>query len=176
MPKHAKAAIAELHGWTLFGHPCFLDQLERLLDAVEMERVRAGPDKPDSANAKVLAAITTLILEEIPTDPTRPEYRQGETLGSKRKHWFRAKFGGGRFRLFFRYRTDVRIIVYAWVNDEKTLRTYGKRSDAYAVFTRMLDMGDPPDSWGALLAASQHPETVERASRVVKRARRTRRS
>jgi len=173
VPKHAKPAIAELHGWTLFGHPCFLDQLERLLDAVEKERVR--PNEPDSANAKVLAAIATLILDEVPTDPTRPEYRQGDTLGSKRKHWFRAKFGGGRFRLFFRYRSDVRIIVYAWVNDEKTLRTYGKHTDAYAAFTRMLDAGNPPDSWEALLAASQHPETVERAARVVKRARRQRR-
>ena len=65
-----------------------------------------------------------------------------------RKHWFRAKFGAGRFRLFFRYSTRAKIIVFAWVNDEATLRTYGARSDAYAVFRKMLDKGDPPDAPG----------------------------
>jgi transposase len=38
-------------------------------------------------------------------------------------------------RLFFRYRETktAKIIILAWVNDEQTLRAYGKASDAYAV-------------------------------------------
>jgi toxin YhaV len=75
-------------------------------------------------------------------------------LGPSRKHWFRAKFGGGRFRLFFRYSSSAKIIVYAWVNDNETLRTYGAKSDAYAVFKAMLDRGNPPEDWAELLTSS----------------------
>ena len=94
------------------------------------------------------------MIEVIPVDPTRPEFRQGGTLGSSRKHWFRAKFGGGRFRLFFRYSSSAKIIIFAWVNDRDTLRTYGSKTDAYAVFKGMLDHGNPPEDWDALLKGS----------------------
>ncbi|MFV1920915.1 type II toxin-antitoxin system YhaV family toxin, partial [Sphingomonas sp. MJ1 (PH-R8)] len=40
------------------------------------------------------------------------------------------------------------------VNDATTLRTYGSRTDAYAVFKGMLDKGNPPDDWTALLKAA----------------------
>jgi len=99
----------------------------------------------------VLAALRKLVFETIPSDPTRADYRQGATLGADRKHWFRAKFGGQRFRLFFRYSTAARVIVFAWVNDADTLRTYGAKTDAYAVFRSMLDKDNPPDDWAALV-------------------------
>jgi toxin YhaV len=83
-------------------------------------------------------------------------------LGTDRKHWFRAKFGGGRFRLFFRYDSKSRIIVYAWVNDETTLRAYGAKTDAYAVFRGMLDKETPPDSWDALLKAARAEAAAQR--------------
>jgi toxin YhaV len=140
-----------VNGWQLFAHPLFLGQLEKLAAAVERERKKDPHGWRGSANAKLLAALRQLVFETIPQDPARPEYRQGGTLGEARKHWFRAKLGAGRFRLFFRYSTSARVIVFAWVNDETTLRTYGARSDAYAVFRKMLDKGDPPDSWEALL-------------------------
>lgn len=143
-----------VNGWQLFAHPLFLDQLDRLVAAVERTRTKESRGWRKSANAKLLAALRRLVFEAIPQDPTRAEYRQGGTLGGARKHWFRAKFGNGRFRLFFRYSTSARIIVFAWVNDETTLRTYGAKSDAYAVFRKTLDKGDPPDSWEALLAAA----------------------
>lgn len=41
---------------------------------------------------------------------------------------------GRRFRLFFRYDSKARAIVFAWVDDEQTLRSAGSRSDPYAVF------------------------------------------
>ena len=162
--RHAAAAgasLGEAHGWILFAHPCFLDQLESLLDAIEKE--------PGSANTKTLAAITKLILDVIPRDPASKEFRQGDTLGGDRQHWFRAKFGGGRFRLFYRFRADARIIVYGWVNDESTLRTYGKRTDAYAVFARMLNTGNPPDDWDALLAGANDEAAAKRTAVATKR-------
>lgn len=49
----------------------------------------------------------------------------------------------------------ARVIVYAWVNDEQTLRSSGSKSDPYAVFEKMLGRGNPPDDWNALVLASK---------------------
>ena len=143
------------NGWHLFAHPLFLAQLEKLTVAVEKLQQSDPVGYQKTPNAKLLAALRQLVFETIPSDPTRADYRQGGTLGSDRKHWFRAKFGNGRFRLFFRFDSKAKIIIFAWVNDETTLRTYGSKTDAYAVFRKMLDEGNPPDSWSALLDASK---------------------
>ena len=139
----------------MFAHPLFLAQLEKLTVAVEKLQQSDPVGYQKTANAKLLAALRQLVFETIPSNPTRADYRQGGTLGSDRKHWFRAKFGNGRFRLFFRFDSKAKIIIFAWVNDETTLRTYGSKTDAYAVFRKMLDEGNPPDSWPALLDASK---------------------
>jgi toxin YhaV len=151
-----------VNGWQLFAHPLFLDQFEKLAGALERLRKKDPRGWRQSANAKLLAALRQLVFEVIPQDPTRPEYRQGGTLGGDRKHWFRAKFGCGRFRLFFRFSTGAKVIVFAWVNDENTLRTYGSKSDAYAVFRKMLDKGNPPHDWAALLRAASESDAQAR--------------
>jgi toxin YhaV len=148
--------VITINGWTLYAHPLFLDQIEKLTLAVERAAKKNPGGYTASADAKLLAAMRKLMFEVIPVDPTRPEFRQGGTLGPSRKHWFRAKFGGGRFRLFFRYSSSAKIIIYAWVNDANTLRTYGSKSDAYAVFKSMLDRGKPPEDWAALIGQSTH--------------------
>lgn len=151
-----------VNGWTLFAHPLFLDQLNALVRKVESLR-RKDPASYRQKNAtKRLAAIRKLIFEVITQDPSRAEFRQGKTLGEQHKHWFRAKFFQ-QYRLFFRYHASSKIIVYAWVNNTKTLRAYESKSDAYRVFRRMLDSGNPPDGWESLLAE---------AKRVKKRFRR----
>jgi toxin YhaV len=122
--------MISVNGWTLYAHPLFLEQLEKLIKAAEKAKIKNPKTYQKSANTKLLAAIRKLAFEDIPVDPARPEYRQGGTLGKTRKHWFRAKFASGRFRLFFRYSSSAKIIVYAWVNDRDTLRTYGSKSDA----------------------------------------------
>ena len=95
------------------------------------------------------------MFETIPTDPALAAYRQGNTLGPDMRHWFRAKFGRQRFRLFFRFRSEEKIIVYAWVNDAESLRTYGSKTDAYAVLRSMIESGNPPNDWAALLRSSK---------------------
>ena len=156
------------HGWQLFAHPLFLDQIEKLIASVEKAQSKNPQGYQKSANAKLLAALGKLILDQIPENPARPEYRQGATLGEDRKHWFRAKFGGGRFRLFFRYNANAKIIVYAWVNDQDTLRTYGSKTDAYAVFRTMLNAGNPPDTWPALLDAAKTQASINRLTKVAR--------
>jgi toxin YhaV len=151
-----------VNGWQIFAHPLFLDQIETLIAAVERAKAKDPAGFQKTANAKVLAALRKLVFETIPSDPTRADYRQGATLGADRKHWFRAKFGGQRFRLFFRYSTAARVIVFAWVNDADTLRTYGAKTDAYAVFRSMLDKDNPPDDWAALVRGAGGPAAVIR--------------
>ena len=155
-----------VNGWTIFAHPLALAQLERATAAVETARVADPTGFRGTAQAKLLAMLVKLLFETIPADPTRPEYRQGDTLRTARKHWFRAKFGNGRFRLFFRYDSTTKVIIFAWVNDETTLRTYGSKTDAYRVFKAMLDKGNPPDDWKALLAAASENAVVERLEKA----------
>ena len=139
----------EAHGWTLLFHDCIVEQLAKLARAYQAELSKGIAH---GANGKTLAAISRLVLQEIPSDPGNRKYRQGGTLGDKYKHWFRAKFFG-RFRLFFRYHTGAKTIVYAWVNDESTLRQAGGKNDPYAVFRKMIERGTPPDDWNALAKA-----------------------
>jgi toxin YhaV len=145
--------MAIANGWTLYEHPAFASQREKLQRAVENTRRKDPEGYPSSDDAKLLAAIARLTLELIPADPGAAQFRQGGTLGKARKHWFRAKFGNGRYRLFYQFNSRAKVIIYAWVNDESTLRTYGGKRDAYAVFRAMLDKGDPPDSWNDLAKA-----------------------
>ena len=166
MAKGKAEAGHERHGWRLHAHPLFLDQLGRLLAAVERAKGSDPQGWQGKTDARLLAALQGLVLDRIPRDPLAAEFRQGNTLGRERRHWFRAKFGGNRFRLFFRADSRARVIVYAWVNDRDTLRKAGASSDPYSVFAGMLASGNPPDDWPTLLAAAQAPEAVRRFGTV----------
>lgn len=123
----SQSAPFVVNGWALFAHPLFLAELEAITRQVERLRHK---------------------------DPTRSEYRQGNTLGDDHKHWLRAKFFQ-QYRLFFRYHAPSKVIVYAWVNDEDTKRAYESSDDAYRVFRKMLESGHPPDDWNQLLAQAR---------------------
>jgi toxin YhaV len=143
-----------VNDWTVFAHPLFLAQLEEIMRQIEVLQKKdpAGFTKKNAP--KRLTAIAKLAFEVIPQDPTRSEYRQGNTLGDDHKHWFRAKFFQ-QYRLFFRYHAPSKVIVYAWVNDEDTKRAYENSDDAYRVFRKMLENGHPPDDWNQLLAEAR---------------------
>jgi toxin YhaV len=136
--------------WRLYAHPAFSEPFEHL--AAEVARLRKGD--PDGyvrhPKAKLLRRIVDLIETEIPRDPGAAEYSLGNTLGPALRHWRRAKFLG-RFRLFFRYNSRAAVIIYAWVNDENTLRKAGGASDPYHVFGDLLRRGRPPDDWADLI-------------------------
>ncbi|BAZ16386.1 hypothetical protein NIES4071_82620 [Calothrix sp. NIES-4071] len=143
-----------INGWSIFAHPLFLDELEELLNSVELLRQNDPQNYHKKNTTKRLAAIIKLVFEVIPTEPTRNEYRQGATLGDKYKHWFRAKFFQ-QYRLFFRYHQESRIIIFVWVNDEKSKRAYDSKTDAYRVFKKMLQNDYPPDDWDILLKQAE---------------------
>jgi toxin YhaV len=139
-----------VNGWLLLFHKGFVDQLDRLVTAYRKAKSGDPAGFRSNANVKLLAAVARLVLDVVPADPTRPEYRQGNTLDKAYRDWFRVRFFQ-RFRLFFRYHGRARIIVFAWLNDETTLRARGARSDPYEVFRAKLERGDPPPDWDTLV-------------------------
>ena len=146
--------MIQRHGWALLFHACVSAQLQKLHAASERAKQQDPNGFDANANVRLFNALSRLILEAVPSDPNREEYRQGNTMGPAFRHWRRAKIGR-RFRLFFRFDSKSKIIIFAWVNDENTLRSSGSKSDPYAVFQRMLDKGHPPDDWAELVSASR---------------------
>ena len=146
--------MIQRHGWNLLFHECLSEQLKKLHAAAQRAQLQDPLGYQSNANVRLFAAISQLMFDTVPSDPNRAEYRQGNTMGTEFRHWRRAKIGR-RFRLFFRFDSKTRIIIFAWVNDENTLRSSGSKNDPYAVFQRMLERGHPPDDWAALMAASK---------------------
>lgn len=144
-------------------HPLLVSQLEKVVAAAEGELAK-HPDGHPGVNRKLLRNLLALMFDEIPEHPGDGIYRQGGALGPELKDWFRGKTGNGRYRLFYRFDSKQRVIVYAWINDEASLRAYGKRTDAYAVFRRMvLHDKNPPKDWAALRAAAETEDAVKSA-------------
>lgn len=149
-----KPAPLIINGWTVFAHPLFLVQLEALARQVEVFKQKDPVMYVKKNASKRLAAIIKLAFDAIPQDPTRPEYRQGNTLGDEHRHWFRAKFLQ-QYRLFFRFHAPSKVIVFVWINDDDTKRAYESSDDAYRVFRKMLESGHPPDDWNKLVAEAR---------------------
>lgn len=147
-------------------HPAINGQISKLIEAAV--KARASGILHTDPNVKLLAALYQLMFTDVPNNPGAKKFRQGKTLGMNRKHWFRAKFGSNRFRLFYRYSSKHKTIIYGWVNDSETLRTYGSKTDAYAVFKSMLDDGSPPDGWDELMRACG-PLGVDTATAIAER-------
>ena len=143
-----------MNGWRLYIHHLFDQQLQRLVEQVEALAAKDPIGFREQPAAKLLATVNRSIREIIPKDPSAAEFRQGNTLGSDNRHWFRAKFHE-RFRLFYRFSSKEKVILYAWVNDEKTLRKSGSRTDPYRVFRAMLEAGDPPNTMEQLLTRAK---------------------
>ena len=165
-----------VNGWRLYVHPLFDQQLRRLVEQVEALAAKDPIGFKEQPAAKLLATINRHIREIIPRDPNAAEFRLGNTLGADNRHWFRAKFHE-RYRLFYRFSSKERVILYAWVNDEKTLRKAGSRTDPYRVFRSMLESGDPPNTMTQLLVRSNElkdaslnfspePKGISKAGRV----------
>ena len=146
--------MIQRHGWNLLFHECLSDQLQKLYAASLRAQQQDPQGFESNANVRLFGALSKLIFDVVPSDPNREEYRQGNTMGVTFRHWRRAKLGQ-RFRLFFRFDSKTRVIIFAWVNDENTLRSSGSKSDPYTVFQRMLERGHPPDHWAALVAVSR---------------------
>lgn len=145
--------LGRSNGWLLLAHPHFEDQYSRWFNEVK----RLAKSKPNayksSYKTKRLAALEKLVFEVITLDPSHQRFLLGNSLGENNRSWRRAKLGS-QYRVFFRFDSRAKIIVYAWVNDQDSLRAYGSKNDAYLVFASLLNKENPPSSWDELLEQS----------------------
>lgn len=145
--------VERYNGWLLLAHPHFEDQWSLLHNKV----VRLASKQPETYRShpttKRLATVEKLVFEVIPSDPANRLWLQGNTLGSENRSWRRAKFGQ-QYRLFFRFDSVAKIVIFGWMNDENSLRARQSKKDAYVVFQAMVTSGNPPARWDDLLGAS----------------------
>ena len=138
---------------TPLSHDCLIDQLRTLRRTVERTRRRDATGSASNANARLFRALSRLMPEVIPPDPSRAEYRQGNTLGPRHHRWRRARTAM-RFRLFLRFEARAKVVVHTWVHDQATRRSTGSRADPYTVFAKMPARGNPPGDGSSLMTAS----------------------
>jgi toxin YhaV len=143
-----------VNGWRLYIHPLLEAHVRQLVERVNTLSMRDPQGYTEHPAAKLLDTVNRHMREVVPRDPNAPEFRQGSALGVNNRHWFRAKFHH-RYRLFYRFSSKEKTIVYVWINDESTLRKAGSKTDPYAVFRAMLESGDPPSSMEALVGQSR---------------------
>lgn len=127
------------NGWGLFQFKTFAIILQALVTEVGA-LARSDPNTyKNHKKTKLLKYVLNLIEDEIPVDPTDKKYFLGKTLGDDFKEWRRAKSGlPNRYRLFFRFSSEQKVIIYVWLNSEGTLRKEGAKTDVYTVFEKML--------------------------------------
>lgn len=133
----------------------FLSKFDALVSKVEKLRAADPEGYRNKKKTKLLAAVYKIAFEVIPQNPAHQMFLQGNSLGPLHRHWCRGKFFDERYRLFFRFSSTAKTTVLAWVNDAETLRTYGSKTGAYAVFKAMLGKNRPPGEWKALLKEAE---------------------
>ena len=107
------------HGWNLLFHEGLIEQLQKLQTAAQKAKPQDPQGFESNANLKLFNALAQLMLETVSSDPSRDEYRQGNTMGPAFRHWRRAKLGR-RFRLFFRFDSKTRIIIFMAMMEAQT--------------------------------------------------------
>ena len=143
-----------VNSWRIFIHEALETQLAKLAGSVAWMQLAEQTTSKNNRHKKVLKSIKRAMFESVPVAPGRIEHRLGHTIGREHTAWFRVKVLQ-QFRLFYRYDSVQKIIVYVWVNDEESLRAYGSKTDAYSLFKKMLDSGNPPGSFEELLKQSR---------------------
>ena len=109
------------HGWTLLRWDAFASTWDALVADVGQRREQDPEGYKAHPSTAFLKRLLDVLLNEVCDSPGHERYLLKTTLGNDAKFWRRAKFNR-RFRLFFRNRSDGKLIVYAWLHDEETLR------------------------------------------------------
>lgn len=135
-----------------YGH-LFLASFRALRCELEILKQK-NPDKLMGHPKVKLYRCLVKVLQEIKNDPKQPQYHLGNTLGVEHRDWKRAKNGlPSRYRLFFKYFSSPEYDIFiAWLNDEKTLRKEGAKSDCYKVFQQLLEGQKIPSNQDDLIA------------------------
>ena len=142
--------------WEILFFPCFADRYYALIREVKELKSADPLTYKSHPKTKLLARLHNVIWDDVPSDPNHKKFMLGRTLGDEYKEWRRVKEGlPPRYRLFFRFRSAIKVIIYVWLNDEFSLRKEGGKSDVYAVFKKMLQIETIPNDIDELIKSSQ---------------------
>lgn len=145
----------EINGWRIYFLESFNDRYMELHDHVVALQKRDPTGYQKHPKTKLLASVHKAITIDVPENPLHPKFNLGNALGPKYKSWKRVKKGlPGRYRLFFKFNTTDRSIVFAWLNDEFCIRKEGDKKDVYRVFEHLLETGEIPSKFKVLISDS----------------------
>ena len=128
------------NGWKLFYHPVFGDRYADLRDRARALKKHLSRDEfvrhPD---VKLVAAVRRVVLEIIPDEPNRPDFWLKDDLAKFR----RVKHYGlpDRYRLFYVFSDQQKVVIVLYLNESRTLRKQGAKTDPYEVFGEMVRSG-----------------------------------
>ena len=142
------------HGWNLLFHEGLIEQLQKLQAAAQRAQAQDPQGFESNANVKLFNALAQLMLETVPSDPNRDEYRQGNTMGPAFRHWRRGKVGR-RFRLFFRFDSKAKIIIFMAMMEAQTYFAERQARADVAAFDAVMARagGEPPREGDRILLA-----------------------
>ncbi len=142
------------HGWNLLFHEGLIEQLQKLQAAARRAQAQDPQGFESNANVKLFNALAQLMLETVPSDPNRDEYRQGNNMGPAFRHWRRAKLGR-RFRLFFRFDSKTRIIIFMAIKEAQTYFAERQERADLTEFDAVMARtgGEPPREGDRILLA-----------------------
>ncbi len=116
-------------------HDFYFQRIAKLKEQVKELRNKLGLEEfRQHEIVKLAYRIREADQEIIPRDPNRPEYRLTDNLRKYRRY----KQGLQRYRLFFCFSNQPKIILYLYLNDEKHLRKTGDRNDPYEEFKSLV--------------------------------------
>lgn len=119
-------------------HEFYYQRIAVIKEQVKELRARLSDEEFNQHEIVKLAyRIRKADQEIIPQNPNRPEYR---LLGKLRKYR-RYKQGLQRYRLFFCFSNQPKMILYLYLNDEKHLRKSGAKNDPYEKFKKLVHRG-----------------------------------
>jgi len=122
--------------YLLMYHLFYYQRVAQLKEQVKKLRHKlSGEEFRQHEIVKLAYRIRRADQEIIPQDPNRPEYRLRGDLRKFRRY----KQGLQRYRLFFCFSNQPKIILYLYLNDEKGLRKSGAKSDPYQEFKKLVN-------------------------------------
>jgi|GEM_PF-360364 len=129
-----------INGWLVLYGTEFRQAYEELRAEVRKLKAELPPEVYlKHATVKLFAHIRHFVREVVPGNPNAPEFTLSGDLGH-----FRRGQGHGipdRYRIFWAFSSQRKVIVFLYLNDETTLRKAGSSTDPYEVFRWLLRQG-----------------------------------
>lgn len=129
------------HGWTLLFNEPFTTRYGDLSARVRGLKSQLGEsdEYAQHPDVKLFAAVRALVFEVVPREPDHPAFRLKDDL---RK--FRRVKGRGlpsRYRMYFVFSDRLKVIIFLYLNDAKSVRKEGSANDPYAIFKGLVQRG-----------------------------------